>query len=362
MPVKGEYRRCCLYVVLGFSLVAALGPVLQPAQPWGLVACVAVFVVVAAVFWLYLQTWRLRIDRTGLARRRLGLWSSWTWHHFAAGQVRTGESPLSFRCAARPWWDRWLFLEIVAPEAAVTELARLLRSLIPPPPAEMDRTQAVAVPAEIKIGLWLAGDLQLTAQGLAYRRGRDSRWLSWDDVLTLRLIRERVQKAIAHRLELQPRVGAAISGRVSSIRIDGRRIWAIGQRHADWPLRLQALMPPRCWQVFQTEGDLQSRAEGEFRLAHWRQKLTVARRIRNLLPPLFLALSGLCFVPKLIACWNAQFFPAWWKGVALACLALTMVMPSFLIWVFPHDAAQIFERKLRETEEELSRLPFRRDT
>ena len=111
--------------------------------------------------------------------------------------------------------------------------------------------------------------------------------------------------------------GDSLSGRLSSLRIDGRRIWVLGHRRADWPQRLASLTPPRCWQVFQTVGDLQSRAEGEFRLAHWRKKLTMARRMRTVLPPLCLALSGLCFVPKLVACWNAPFFPPWWKAVAL---------------------------------------------
>jgi len=271
--------------------------------------------------------------------------------------VRAGDSPLSFRCSARPWWDRWLLLEFVEPDTAAPKLARLLRTLIPTPPEEADHARAIAVPAEVTIGLGLSRRLQLTAQGIEFRRGRESRRFSWDHVLILRLIRERVKHVFVHRLELQLRGGDAISGGVNSVRIDGRRIWAIGNRNADWPQRIASLTPPHCWQVFQTFGDLHSRAEGEFRLAHWRKKRTTVRRMRAVLPPVCLALSGSAFIPKLFVCWNEQFFPPWWKAVALVCLALAILNPPFLMWVFLHHMTQVWTRMLRETELEISRLP-----
>jgi hypothetical protein len=353
---KGEYRRSCLYVVIGFILVAALSVLLPPARSWGATLGLAVFITAAFWLWLYVQTWRLRIDSTGLARRRLGAWSYWSWQDFSAGRVQAGDNPLSFRCAARPWWDRWLLLEFAEPDTVATEIARLLGTLIPTPPDEADPTRGAAVPTEVAIGLGLSQRLQLTSQGIEVRRGRESRRFSWDDVRILRLTRERVQHGFLHRLELQLRGGEPISGRVNSVRIDGRWIWAIGNRHADWPQRLASLTPPRCWQVFQNFGDLQSRAEGEYRLAHWRQKGTSARRMRAVLPPVFLALSGWAFIPKLIVAGNVQFFPPWWKAVALVCLALTIVVPPFAIWAVLHYLARAFARLARETEEELARL------
>jgi hypothetical protein len=350
--MKAEYRRSCLYAVVGFILVAALSSFLQPGWPWGGV----VLVVATVVSWLYIQTWRLRIDSKGLARRRLWVWSYWPWQEFTAGRVRAGESTLSFRCAARPWWDRWLFLEAVEPDEAATQLARLFRTLIPPQPAETDDAQAVAVPAEIVIGLGSSGRLQFTNQGIEYLGRRQSRRLGWDDVQVLRLICERVNRAVAHRLELQLAAGTPISGRVSSVRIDGQRIWAVSHRRAEWPRRLAALTPPRCWQVYHTEGDVQSRAEAGFRVAHWRRKLTMVRRLLVVLPPLFLALTGACFVPKLIACWNAQFLPPWWKEVALVCLALTMAAYPVMAWAFLQGATQVFARKLRDAEAQLLRF------
>ena len=135
--------------------------------------------------------------------------------------------------------------------------------------------------------------------------------------------------------------------------IDGRRIGTIGKPRLDWAHRLASLVPPRCWQVFQTFGDLQSRADGEFRLAHWQKNLTTARRLQPWLPLAFLAAGGCVFAPKLVACWNAQFFPAWWKPVALACLALVMLWPCAICSAFLYYSARAFADRIRETEEAL---------
>jgi hypothetical protein len=62
------------------------------------------------------------------------------------------------------------------------------------------------------------------------------------------------------------------------------------------------------------------------------------------------------FIPKLVVAWNVQFFPPWWKAVALVCLALTMVVPPFAIGAVLHYMAWAFARMVRATEEVLSRL------
>jgi hypothetical protein len=358
--IKGEYRRSSLYLLLGLTAAGLVAFALQGEKPGdaavqGIVICL----LVAGAFWLWLhvQTWRLRIDSTGLARRRLGMWSCWKWRHFSDGHVRVGDSPLSFSNSARPWWDRWLNLEYVEPEAAAKKLANLLRTLTPSLPEESN--PAEAVPGEITLGLGCCsrlGQVQFTARGIELRRGRQLRWIEWDDVAILRLVREQVNRAIATRLELRPRGDDPVIGSVCSVRIDGQRILAIGARKADWPWRLEGLAPSRCWEVFRTVGDLQSRAEGEFRLAYYRKKLAVTRRLRAVLPPLLLALGGAVFIPQLIAGWNAQFFPASWKAVALGCTALMMVQPAFMVWAILHFTGQHLVRKLRETETELSRF------
>ena len=200
--------------------------------------------------------------------------------------------------------------------------------------------------------------LQITSQGVEYRRGRELRRLAWHDVLILRLIRESQGRVFLHRLELHLRSGDTISGRVTTVRVDGRRIWS-GRRSSDWPQQLESLTPTGCWQVFYTVGDLRSRAEGEFRLAYLRKNLVVDRRKRAVLPPLFLIMLGLCFVPKLVtvAAWDTQLISPWWKAAALLCLALSMLVPPLLVWVLCQASLTHCTRRCNETAKELSRFP-----
>lgn len=350
--LRSEYRRCSLYVVVGFTLVTVLVAVLPPQRAWwplGLILGPCV------LLWLYVQSWRLRIDRVGLARRRLGVWSTWTWSQFADGTVKATDSPLSFRCAARPWWDRWLHLEFVDADVAV-RVARFCRSLMPVPMAESGAATAVSAPTEATIGFGVFRRLRLTAQGIELTDRRETRQHDWDAVLTFRLIRRTVQHGVVNRLELHVQDMGDVRGQINSVVIDGQRIGTISKRQLEWANRLSSLVPPRCWQVFQTFGDLQSRADGEFRLAHWQKNLTTARRWQPWLPLAFLAAGGCVFAPKLVACWNAQFFPAWWKAVALVCLALAMLQPAVVCWALLYYTNRAFADRIRETEEVLVRL------
>lgn len=182
------------------------------------------------------------------------------------------------------------------------------------------------------------------------------RWIAWEQVDTLRLIREPIDRAVKSRLELRLGGDEPIGGRVYSARIDGRRIWAAGDRKADWPLCLESLVPPRCWHVFSTVGDLQSLAEGEFRSAHFRNKLAPTRRLQSLVPPLLLIVGCLVFVPKLAVNWNVPFFPPWWKAVAVICLVLCMVQPAVMVWAILHFGGQALASRLREIEKQMAEM------
>ncbi|NLF67747.1 MAG: hypothetical protein GX575_01695 [Candidatus Anammoximicrobium sp.] len=350
--LRSEYRRCSLYVVVGFTLVTVLVAVLPPQRAWwpmGLILGPCV------LLWLYVQSWRLRIDRTGLARRRLGVWSTWTWSQFADGTVQATDSPLSFRCPTRPWWDRWLHLEFADADVA-TRVARFCRSLMPVPTAESDAATAVSAPTEATIGFGIFRRLRLTAQGIELQDRRETGQYDWDAVLTFRLVRRIVQHGVVNRLELHVQGMSDVRGQINSVVIDGQRIGTIGKRQMEWASRLSSLVPPRCWQVFQTFGDLQSRADGEFRLAHWRKSLTTVRRWQPWLPLAFLALGAWGCVPKLVACWNAQFVPPWWKAVALVCLTLVMLWPAVICWALLYYSARVFADRIRKTEDALVRL------
>jgi len=346
--MRSEYRRCCLYVVVGFSLVTALVAVLPPQKAWWPMG----FVLGPCVLlWLYTHSWRLRIDRIGLARRRLGVWSTWTWSQFADGAVQATDGSLCFRCPTRPWWDRWLLLEYV--DAGVAErVARFCSGLLPVPAA----SDPVPAPSEVVIDCGVFRQLRLSAEGIELTDRCETRQLGWEAVLTFRLVRKIVERTVVNRLELQFDGGNDVHGEIKLVVVDGQRIGTISKRRLDWAHPISSLVPARCWQVFQTFGELQSRAEGEFRLAHWQQKATTVRRWRPWLPLALLAVGSYVYAPKFVACWNAQFLPPWWKAVALACLALTMFVPAAMSWAFLYYSAHAFAERIRQTEEALLQL------
>jgi hypothetical protein len=349
--VRSEYRRCCLYLAVGFTLVTALAAVLPPQRaPWPMGFILGPCV----LLWWYAQSWRLRIDRTGLARRRLGVWSTWTWRQFADGTVQASDSPLAFRCPSRPWWDRWLHLEFVDADVA-EQVARVCSSLMPAP-AATDPGEAVPVPAEVVIGFGFFRQLRMTAQGIELKDRRETRQLAWQAVSTIRLIRGLVQSTVVNRLELRFQDGSEVHGAVNSVVIDGEPIRKISKRRLDWSRRISSLVPADCWQIFQTFGELQSRADGEFRLAYWQKKLTAVRRWQPWLPLALLAAGCYVFAPKLIACWNAQFFPPWWKAVAMACLAVAMLFHAAMVWALLYYLAHAFAATIRRTEQAMERL------
>lgn len=57
--------------------------------------------------------WRLRVDQTGVSRRTLFLWDSWTWVDFSSGRI-CKLHPYTLRDPERPWWRRKLRLKYMA--------------------------------------------------------------------------------------------------------------------------------------------------------------------------------------------------------------------------------------------------------
>ncbi len=355
--LRSEYCRCCLYLAVGFTLVKALAAVLPPQRtPWPMGFILGPCI----LLWCYVQSWRLRIDRTGLSRRRLGGWTTWTWSQFADGTVQPTDSPLSFRCPIRPWWDRWLHLEFVETDVA-KRVARFCSSLMPTAAAS-DPGKDVPIPAEIIIGLAVFRQLRVTAQGIELKDRHETRQLGWEAVSRFRLVRSLNDRTVLNRLELPLQDGKEIHGAIASVVIDGQRIRTISKRRLDWTHQVSLLVPMRCWQVFQTFGELQSRAEGEFRLAYWQKKLTTVRRWHPWAPLAFLAGTICVLVPKFVAGWNDPFLPPWWKAVALACLTLAMLYPATMLWALLHYSAHTFADNIRQTEDALMQLALGDDS
>src|SRR5207245_6119235 len=79
-----EYRRCAAYVLVGLLLSAVLEWWINQAvfnQAWRHLGTLAILLPIA-IWQLMVFRWRLRVDDSGIARRRLFAWDLWPWEAF----------------------------------------------------------------------------------------------------------------------------------------------------------------------------------------------------------------------------------------------------------------------------------------
>jgi hypothetical protein len=255
---------------------------------------------------------------------------------------------MSFRCSKRPWWDRRLWLEFIETEAAES-ISRQLLALIDSSAEPVDQAtdeQPAALCVVIFFGL--AGRMEVTRQGIKFSRGRQ---LQWHAVQWFRLLRGEHGSTYMHRVEICQFHGELLSVGVNWVRVDGVLQWNTLRRDALWPRQLASLVPAERWQFFRTDGELESLAEGEFRIDYWRRKLRLAKRMMYFGTPLMLVSGSIAFGDKIVNCWNAQFFPPVWKVVALVCLVLCAIQPAVLTIALTAYTRRNISRRLRKARE-----------
>jgi hypothetical protein len=111
--VAPEVPRFIVYGVLGVFLPSAIilrwwindfalgNPV------WIDYLCVLVFISLIAALAL-MARWRLRVDGSGIARRRLFRWDLWPWEAFENGLIQKDDNLFTYKWPDRPWWRRRL--------------------------------------------------------------------------------------------------------------------------------------------------------------------------------------------------------------------------------------------------------------
>ncbi len=180
--LKAEYRRCGIYVWLGsiacFALALAVAPIVQQGPkpgppPAEMTVIMGLLVVTASVFCLILWKWRLRVDREGIARRRLRRWHVWPWEAFRSGAVKQGRSIGYYLWSEAAWTWRGLLLELIE-EADAKEVDALIKKIWVAPAQE-------ELPEEVRFRVLLT-KVCLDAQGLAIRRGHTERCYPWKDI------------------------------------------------------------------------------------------------------------------------------------------------------------------------------------
>jgi hypothetical protein len=115
--MKSEFRRCAIYALAAMLLIPLVGwwrRTLRPddnsGAPWApLVICS-----VMALGPIGILRWRLRVDESGISRRRLIGWDLWPWQTFALGRVLDAEnSSGSFILPEKRLWNRKLSIALI---------------------------------------------------------------------------------------------------------------------------------------------------------------------------------------------------------------------------------------------------------
>jgi hypothetical protein len=178
-----EYRRCAVYVAIGFALVVGLlaGFKLTGVEdvPWANVATALVSCGAAAVGLLALTfRYRLRIDPHGVWRRRLVRWDLWPWEAFEAGQVRHGRLGDQLAYPDKGWYWRTLSTSLLGEADRGAFEAAVRRYWVPPPPPDL--------PEVVALRQGVRTDLELSTDGV---RLGDGEVIPWPDVVRVELVR-----------------------------------------------------------------------------------------------------------------------------------------------------------------------------
>jgi len=183
-----EYRRCAVYVAIGFVVIAATLVGLTWAaihnRSWES-AIVVLSAFAAGTFFLLGATfrYRIRIDEHGVWRRRFVRWDLWPWKAFEQGKVRHGKGGDQLTYPEKNWYWRTISASALSERdrAAYETVVRRYRVAPPSPP----------IPDALDLKLGLRTRLELSAEGVHWRSGRhdDGQRVHWRDVVRAEVTR-----------------------------------------------------------------------------------------------------------------------------------------------------------------------------
>ena len=143
-------------------------------------------VAIAVIYW----RWRLRVDDTGIAFRRLWRWQFWPWDAFAGGEVSRGADNWTFR-----WGKQKLSFELFSEEDRQYLIDLCREVWVAPPRAE--------APGELAVSVTLRCKLQLDQEGILVRAWGRRRHYRWAEVIQLRIVQPERGAERFIRLELR---------------------------------------------------------------------------------------------------------------------------------------------------------------
>jgi hypothetical protein len=176
LPMRAQYRRSAVYVVIGMTLIAVARwgfrdflPLVE-GEPWRTLTLCPVPAVAALV----VLRWALRVDSSGLARRRLFRWDLWSWESFEQGKVVDVEGiSNTYFLPEKPFWARKLNLDLVE-ESDRSRVESIVDGLRTRPPLEL--------PGEMALRYGFRKEALLPPGGLLLRDSDQETRYHWQDV------------------------------------------------------------------------------------------------------------------------------------------------------------------------------------
>ena len=183
LSMRSELRRSAVYVLIGMILIPVIRWSLRDffpsaeGEPWRvLILCSLPAIVAIAAL-----RWRLRVDSSGIARRRFIGWDLWSWDDFERGKVLDAEgTSTTYVLKEKPLWARKLTLELLE-VSDQSRLEAIVEGLRMRPPLEL--------PGEMALRYSFRKDAVLAPGGLLLRdRGEETRY-RWQEVQSIRICR-----------------------------------------------------------------------------------------------------------------------------------------------------------------------------
>lgn len=352
--IDPQYRRSCLYLVIGGWLVigtiffvgVGMGNPID-ARIWpGLID----FGLAPIALWLYVTSYRLRIDEWGLSRRRFWWWTLWPWKSFAAGEILVDR--LLYKFQARPFWDRHV-VAIYLPEGDQKFLQNVVERTVPDQCLIEGRRLKLSVEkvSEVTLRLVLFRKLRVSDQGCELV-GRGTSW-RWESISAFRIeARKTGEGKDVYHLIVTKNDGSGIRGYINQVSLPGTSVVPHMTGHDEWIPYVQSLVPLRCWKYLRMRGELQSLEEGEFRLAQWKNPIRFMRWI-EIAGWVCLPFTVFFFGQRILAWWNIPFLALGWKLLFTIISLLMMVMLPLLICGMARYHQWRLHRKIDETNQQI---------
>lgn len=352
--IDPQYRRSCLYLVIGgwivigtmFFVGAAMGNPIDTRIWPGLI----VFGLAPITLWLYVTTYRLRLDEWGISRRRFWWWTLWPWESFAEGEVLVDK--LLYKFQTRPFWDRYV-VAIYLPEGDQKFLQDIVERTVPAQCLMEGRRLKLSVEkvSEVTLRLVLFRKLRVSDLGCELV-GRGISW-RWESIFAFRIeARKTGEGKDVYYLIVTGNDGSGIRGYINQVSLPGSSVVPHMTGHDEWIPHVQSFVPLRCWKYLRMKGELQSLEEGEFRLAQWKNPIRFMRWI-EIAGWVCLPFAVFFFGQGIIVWWNIPFLALGWKLLFTIISLLMMVMLPLLICGMARYQQWRFQRKIDETNQQI---------